>query len=265
MRQAAASVITLLFLLPLASAASFPSPTGHVNDFAGILTDAAGMEAVLADYQLQTGVEIAVVTIDGLPQDQTLFTYGVELFEEWGIGKEGEDNGLLVLMNKAGEPGNRMRMEVGYGLQGYITGAEAGRMLDAALPLYEQGDYQAAAETILNMVSEELQGYSPSNPIAGDKGVDTELLFFMAAAVFFVLIMMAAMFLSKERCPICGSEDIQVAGDYVICRKCKHRTKRRHRYAPLVVAGGFGGGYGRGGGGFGGFGGGGSGGGGAGR
>jgi uncharacterized protein len=258
------ALLPIILLISVAYASHLPSPTGHVNDFAGILTNAQGIESLLSSYERKTGIEIAVVTIDSLPKDQTLFTYGVELFEEWGIGKKGEDNGLLILLNKGGEPGNRMRIEVGYGLQGYITGAEAGRMLDAALPMYEKGDYQAGLETIIGMVFDELSNYSTSNPAGPGEEIGSGLLIFILFAVFLLAVMMVILFLGKERCPICGSTDIQATGDNIICRKCKHKTKRRRNYTPLVLLGGLGGGYGRGGG-FGGFGGGGSGGGGAGR
>src|SRR3989338_11686064 len=141
--------VAIIIVVP-AFAAHLPKPAGYVNDFAGILTDTQMLENELILYEQNTTIEIAVVTISNLPPDQTLFSYGVELFDEWNIGKRGEDNGILVLINKEHAPGNRLRIELGYGIQGYITGAEAGRVLDDALPYYEQGDYQLAAEIILN-------------------------------------------------------------------------------------------------------------------
>lgn len=149
-----------IFLISISFASHLPQPTGYVNDFAGILTDPQGLENTLRMYEQNTTIEIAVVTISGLPHDQTLFSYGVELFQEWGIGKS-DDNGILVLINKEHVQGNRLRIELGYGVQGYITGAEAGSILDDALPFYEQGDYQLAAEIILNSLSEELVDYVP--------------------------------------------------------------------------------------------------------
>src|SRR3989338_1818028 len=154
-------LLVVILLTSVAFASHLPQPTGYVNDFAGILTDTAGLESELRMYEQNTTIEIAVVTISNLPPDQTLFSYGVELFDEWNIGKRGEDNGILVLINKEHAPGNRLRIELGYGIQGYITGAEAGRVLDDALPYYEQGDYQLAAEIILNGLYGELADYVP--------------------------------------------------------------------------------------------------------
>src|SRR3989344_4237561 len=141
--------IFVIFLLLAFASAALPKPAGYVNDFANLLTDRGSLENELMLYEKNTTIEIAVVTIDPLPQDKTLFEYGVEMFNEWGIGKKGEDNGILVLIAKNSTVGNRMRIELGYGIQGYITGAESGRILDEALPYYTQGDYESTAETIL--------------------------------------------------------------------------------------------------------------------
>src|SRR3989338_9727709 len=134
------AVLVLLLAIP-ATLAAFPKPVGYVNDFASILPDSATLEQEVRAYEMNTTIEIAIVTISELPPDQTAATYANELFQEWGIGKKGEDNGILVLIIKNGTTGNRLRIELGYGIQGYITGAEAGRILDAALPYYTQGNY----------------------------------------------------------------------------------------------------------------------------
>src|SRR3989344_5438333 len=137
------------FLLLVSLSFAFPKPTGFVNDFANILPQGQELDKILSDLEKNTTIEIAIVTIESLPEDQTAATYAVELFNEWSIGKKGEDNGILVLIIKNGTVGNRLRIELGYGIQGYITGAESGRILDEALPYYTQGDYESTAETIL--------------------------------------------------------------------------------------------------------------------
>ncbi|KHO48280.1 MAG: hypothetical protein QT00_C0001G0294 [archaeon GW2011_AR5] len=178
-------MLIIILFASVAFASHLPQPTGYVSDFAGILTDTAGLESELRAYEQNTTIEIAVVTISNLPPDQTLFSYGVELFEEWGIGKRGEDNGILVLINKENAPGNRLRIELGYGIQGYITGAEAGQILDNALPYYEQGDYQLAAEIILNGLSEELADYVPGQEPPDDFGLSSDVYMFVIP--FFLL------------------------------------------------------------------------------
>ncbi len=246
-----------LILIISVAFAAFPKPVGYVNDFANILPVRAGIEEGLRLYEKNTTIEVVIVTLENLSDDQTLFTYGVELFQEWGIGKKGEDNGLLILIVKNGSVGNRMRIEVGYGLQGYITGAEAGRILDQALPYYEQGDYQAALDIILAGLSDQLENYTSG--YAENEWSNFLLNFVLPnlPLIIFLIIIIVSIALSN-RCPYCFGP-LKCSGDYCVCKKCGRKITRKRRYAPVLI-GGF-----RGGGGFGGFGGGGSGGGGAGR
>lgn len=264
MKQLFGLAIVLLAILTFASPtfAAFPKPSGHVNDFAGVLTDTALLENELRAYEENTTIEIALVTLKELPPDQTLATYAVEFFADWGIGKKGEDNGILVLIVPNGTRGNRLRIELGYGIQGYITGAEAGRMLDNSLPFYEAGDYQRTAESILVGLSYELAdyvpGYSPTEIIGN-------VFTFFPFIIFALLIILPFAFGTK--CPQCKSRKIKCEYDSnsntytCTCEKCgKKFKKKRSSFIFVPIAGGFGSS-----GGFGGFGGGGSGGGGAGR
>ncbi len=256
------AILIILLVASISFASHLPSPAGYVNDFANVLPDRAYIEQQLGDYEKNTTIEIAVVTIESLPEDQTAATYAVELFQEWGIGKKGEDNGILVLIVTNGTTGNRMRIELGYGIQGYITGAEAGRILDKALPSYEKRDYQGATAAILLGLSEQLRDYVPGN-VQGRRGIITnEILInvlFNLPLIFFVGgIILSAFF--AGRCPNCGSRSIDDSGGYTVCRNCGRRIRKRRGGFVFIPAGGY-----RGGGGFGGFGGGSSGGGGAGR
>lgn len=260
------AIIIVVLLVPAAFAA-FPSPVGYVNDFAGVLTDTATMEQELAAYEKNTTIEIVVVTLPGLPEDQTLASYAVELFQEWGIGKKGEDNGILVLIVPNGTIGNRLRIELGYGIQGYITGAESGRILDRALPFYEAGDYQKTSEIIVEGLKGQLMNYTPGKQPGNNYNDSIYAVFqFFPLIIFAFLIIIPFAFGTK--CPQCKSRKVQCEYDpnnncYICtCKKCG-KTFKKKRSNFMFVPLGFGsiGGSG----GFGGFGGGGSGGGGAGR
>lgn len=260
--------LLVVFLLFSALAlAQLPKPVGYVNDFANILTDRDLIENELRLYEQNTTVEIAVVTLNSVPEGYTLFDYGVALFDEWNIGQKGEDNGILILIVKDGTVGNRLRIELGYGIQGYITGAEAGRMLDRALPFYENGDYQLVVESILIDISDELENYVPGQARQNFTLVSPEIdsiLFNLVLPNFpififlFIIVISAAM---SNRCPYCIKGKLKCSGGHCVCQRCGRRVTRRKRYAPVIIGGYHGGS----GGGFGGFGGGGSGGGGAGR
>jgi uncharacterized protein len=113
-------------------------PRGRVTDLAGVFAseERAALETWLLAVDARTGAEIAVValrTLDGGEVDD----FAVRLFEKWGIGKKGKDNGVLIL---AAIDDRHARIEVGYGLEAVLPDAAAGRILDeAAIPLFREG------------------------------------------------------------------------------------------------------------------------------
>ena len=136
------TVALISFLIPVALFAytSPGQPTGFVNDFAHILkpNTVASLNAELIDFSQKSTNEISVVTITDLG-DETIETYATKLFEEWKIGKEKKDNGVLLLI----APNEReMRIEVGYGLEPVITDIESSHIINDVLkPAFQDGDY----------------------------------------------------------------------------------------------------------------------------
>lgn len=119
---------------------ALPPPQGYVNDFAHVIPaeQAQQMEQVLREFAKQSGVEIAVVTIDSL-KGGDIDDQAVHLFEQWGIGRKGSDSGVLIL---AAIADRQARIEVGYGLEGAIPDAVAGRVLrETIFPSFRNGDY----------------------------------------------------------------------------------------------------------------------------
>lgn len=130
-----------VFLFPsLTKASHIPPPTGFVNDFAQVLTSGqkSVLESSLKDYEQKTGNEIAITFVKSLEGgDITDFT--VRVFEEWKIGKKGQDNGILFL---AAISDRKMRIEVGYGLEPYLTDGEAGEIIrNVVAPEFKKENY----------------------------------------------------------------------------------------------------------------------------
>lgn len=144
------ALLLLLLLIIPAYAVDYPSPVGYVNDFADIIrpADEARLNDLITDIERNTTVEIAVVTITSL-QGEDIDMYAVKLFEKWGIGKKGTDNGLLILVAK---DDRKYRIETGYGLEGTINAATAGRLGRDILAAnfkqekYGEGLYEAVLE-----------------------------------------------------------------------------------------------------------------------
>lgn len=168
------SSIFILYILVLIPIFTFAftnpgKPKGFVNDFANILNEntKSNLELKLNQYEKQTGNEISVVTVKSL-EDETIETYAVKLFEAWGIGKKGADNGTLLLV----APNERkVRIEVGYGLEGYLTDINSSIIIqDYILPEFKKGNYDtgviAGVDKMISVIGGER--LSQSTPLVRD-------------------------------------------------------------------------------------------------
>lgn len=135
-------VLGILFVsfIPLALALSVPAPKGYVNDFGNLLSPQMeeSLESQLTEFEKKTSHEIVVATIPDL-QSTTIEDFSVQLFEQWGIGKEGKDNGALLLVSAKER---EVRIEVGYGLEPVITDGDAGNIIRTILiPEFRNGQF----------------------------------------------------------------------------------------------------------------------------
>ena len=111
-----------------------------VTDMAGGLRPdtIAKLNALIGGLQRTTGAEMAVVVVRSL-DGQSVEEYAVKLFELWGIGKKGQDNGLLLLWSTTDR---RVRLEVGYGLEGTLPDGKAGAIIDTyIIPRFKAGQF----------------------------------------------------------------------------------------------------------------------------
>src|SRR3989338_5032343 len=135
------AMILISSLLITAAAHAYPAPAGYITDAANIIDDSVQnqLEALLAEFERNTSTQIAVATIPSLERSD-INTYAVELFKEWGIGKKGSDNGVLLVV---APQERKWRIEVGYGLEGVLTDAHSGMIGRAMLPYFKQNDFTA--------------------------------------------------------------------------------------------------------------------------
>lgn len=139
-----AIVLLLLILvpMPLQAQGNYPSPTREffVNDFAGVLSSQMENRIVQLGKSLEssTGAQVVVVTINSL-KDESIENYANELFNRWGIGQKGKDNGVLIL-NSVGD--RLLRIETGYGNEGAITDIKTAEIRERLMnPYLKNGDY----------------------------------------------------------------------------------------------------------------------------
>jgi uncharacterized protein len=108
-------------------------PQGAVNDFAGLLSPPLrdSLEFLSAALLEKTGVSLVLATSQDLSGGD-IDDVATRLYETWGIGKKGKDEGVLVLVAVSER---RIRIETGYGSEGYMTDAQASRIIrDYAVP-----------------------------------------------------------------------------------------------------------------------------------
>jgi uncharacterized protein len=138
-----------LILFPLLSHALFvedlPNPQqqyqGWVTDMANILSERTENELnqILSELEASTGAEIAVVTVPTTAPSPTPKDFTIELFNQWGIGKAGQDNGVLFLTSVGDR---RVEIETGYGVEDRLPDAQVAEIINTQItPKLRRGDW----------------------------------------------------------------------------------------------------------------------------
>jgi len=134
-------LLLLIFPVPL-QAAEYPSPREYVNDFANVISpgDEKLIEQAAAALEQSGDIELAVVTIDSLG-GQPLESYTIGLAEAWGVGKKESDTGVILFL---AVQDRKVRIEVGYGLEGDLPDGLTGGILDThVLPDFREGNFSS--------------------------------------------------------------------------------------------------------------------------
>lgn len=148
---------------------------------------------MLVDLEEKTDVEFAVITVEDL-QGREIEDYANNLFNTLGIGKKGEDNGLLLLISRSDE---RVRIEVGRGLEGCLNDAKCGRILDDYfVPYRESDEYTEGTEltvrAILNVLADEydvqIQGVSEDLQVQEEETDDLEWVKITLIVIMIILV-----------------------------------------------------------------------------
>ena len=168
-----------------------PSPTHYVTDKAGALSpdERNSLEARLAGFEDETSNQLLVYVEPKIPEGTTLEEYAAASFKAWGVGQRQKKNGIVLFVF----PQSRAaRFEVGYGLEGALPDAMAGRILqEQILPQFKEGNFgkgiEAGVTAAIAATGGEYKGTGPV-PVRtnrrGRGGFPWRLLLFLA---FFVL------------------------------------------------------------------------------
>jgi uncharacterized protein len=193
-------LVLCLFILAsgIAFAQTFPSPQGYVNDFAQLLSPQgkSQMEDQLSRLEKDTTAQVAVVTVKSL-EGSTVEEYASKLYQSWGIGNKGKDDGVLFLIAK---DDRKVRIEVGYGLESIITDNRAGRILDdSVVPSFKDGHYEKGILAGVNAVENYIRNDLPPQPLEENPVRDVLDGFFPALIVISIIGIYLTGFMARSK------------------------------------------------------------------
>jgi len=148
-------VLYILFIsISWVYALDVPPLRGRVNDLAGVIPSdrARVLEEQLANFEGETGHQIAILTIPTLAGD-SLEDFSIRVADNWKIGQKGFDNGAILVVVR---DDRKLRIEVGYGLEGVLPDAIANRIIrEVIVPRFRASDFaggiEAGADAIMKI------------------------------------------------------------------------------------------------------------------
>ena len=152
--------VLLLLIAVLAQplgAIEVPYLSGRVNDYANLLDDSVeqGIEAELAQLEQETGAQLVVLTVSSLEGDP-LEDFSVRVAKAWELGRGDVDDGVLLLI---AHQDRKVRIEVGYGLEGTLTDLHSKRIISNVLvPHFKSGDFNGGVAAAVDVLAGTIRG-----------------------------------------------------------------------------------------------------------
>jgi uncharacterized protein len=127
-------------------------PSNYVNDFAGVLDAAtqARLNDLCQQVDQKAHAQIAVVTVKST-DGEDVFSYAVDLYQKWGIGKKGSDRGVLILL---ATQDRKFGASVGYGLEPILPDGKVGGFRREVVPYLHSGDYAAGLSLMTSSIAD---------------------------------------------------------------------------------------------------------------
>jgi len=169
--------------------APIPSLSSPVTDTTGTLTSdqAAALEAKLRTFEQAKGSQVAVLIVP-TTQPEAIEQYALRVAEAWKIGRERVDDGALLIVALEDR---KLRIEVGYGLEGALTDATSNRIIDEDIvPAFRRGDYYGGIETGVDRMLRVIEGEPLPEPELRSPSQDIPGLFHMLPFLFILALVM---------------------------------------------------------------------------
>lgn len=142
------------------------------------------LENKLAAFESGKGSQIAILLVP-TTQPETIDQYSIRVVEAWKLGRKGVDDGVLLLIAKNDR---KLRIEVGYGLEGALNDATANRIRTEVIsPYLKRNEFYAGIDAGLDAMIKVIDGEALPSPVPaqGDSGIDTGNVFELAFLIFF--------------------------------------------------------------------------------
>jgi len=181
--------VLVVCLVGVAIAFNFPPLTARVVDQAGVLTaqSRSDLEAKLKNLEDKSGIQLVVATVKSL-EGSDVETYANQLFRYWKLGEAKKNNGILLLVAPIE---HKVRIEVGYGLEGTLTDALSSVIISSAIvPRFKANDFPGGIERgvdgIISILSGDTADWQPKPSVRAD---ETSPLSDELFSILFVLIL----------------------------------------------------------------------------
>jgi uncharacterized protein len=186
-------LVAALLAATAALALTFPPLSGRVVDQANIIPadKRTAMETKLADLETKSGIQLVVATVSSL-EGQEIEPYANELFRAWKLGEKDKNNGVLLLVAPNEK---RVRIEVGYGLEGTLTDALSKIIITNAIaPRFKAGDFgdgvSRGVDDIITVLTTDSSEWQKRPSLRVDSEQPDPADWILLAVIFGVIVML---------------------------------------------------------------------------
>ena len=156
-------IILLLFFTAVRAQVEIPELSHRVTDLTGTLSvqQAAELENSLAAFEAKKGSQIAILIVP-TTQQEDIAQFGIRVGEAWKIGRKNVDDGVILIVAK---DDRKLRLEVGYGLEGVIPDAIAKRVIaETITPFFKRGDFAGGIDAGVSQLMQLIEGETLPEP-----------------------------------------------------------------------------------------------------
>jgi uncharacterized protein len=196
--------LVFAILLPCFGAAQelqpLPLLQQRVTDQTATLSaaDVVALEAKLEGFEAISGSQIAVLIVP-TTQPEDIAAYAIRVAEAWKIGRTKIDDGIIVVIAKNDR---KMRIEVGYGLEGAVPDALAFRIIDETLkPAFREGHFYEGIDKATDQLIGLIKGEALPAPVQKQEGGDGDFFWVVVMIAYFI----ASIFSRQKRYGISGA------------------------------------------------------------